>query len=195
MQAKRVFDRCMYTNLPTQVPRRKKKANSDMGTNKEQTVSSDDQNFSITFCYEFLDDSYTQKNNTDENDKAKNGLLAKYNWIRPKSSVKPAHSRLYNESVNGVWDSAHHLIQNSVPYTKSASELKANHPLMIMVENERAVRLNVWTGASSKSSYYYAPPNSEFVKTSLPQRAKKLYCECTKSPLQQLLCYCFTEGK
>ena len=129
----------MHTNLQTQVPRRKKKTGTDTDTNREQTVSSDDPNFSITFCYEFLDDSYTKKLGADEHDSAKIGLLSKYSWIRPHSSVKPIHNSLYSENSDEVWDSANHLIQNSVPYTKSNSELKTNHPLMIMVKNERAV--------------------------------------------------------
>ena len=129
----------MHTNLQTQVPRRKKKTHTDKDTNKEQTVSSDDPNFSITFCYEFLDDSYTKMLGDDENENPKTGLLSKYSWIRPKTSVKPIHSRLYND--NDIWDDSNHLIHNSVPYTKSNIELKTNHPLMIMVKNERAVKI------------------------------------------------------
>ena len=131
----------MHTNLQAQVPRRKKKTHTATGTDtdrdREETVSSDDPNFSITFCYEFLDDSYFKKlGNDDNNDNARIGLLSKYSWIRRKPSVKPSY-----QVHNDIGSDASH--NSTPPQTRSNTELKANHPLMIMVKHERAVKLTL----------------------------------------------------
>jgi hypothetical protein len=125
----------MTNNLKVQSVQKKNK--KEIGP--EATVTQDHQDFSITFNYEFLDDSYAKKVETESD--ASEGK--KYNIAMLRSaSVKPAPPKWGDESE--IWDENHRLLPEARMYTRSTDELKRNHPLMIMVQNGRAVsRLNI----------------------------------------------------
>eukprot|EP00094_Tigriopus_californicus_P006606 TCALIF_06362-PA protein Name:"Similar to trpa-1 Transient receptor potential cation channel subfamily A member 1 homolog (Caenorhabditis elegans)" AED:0.12 eAED:0.12 QI:8/0.6/0.31/0.93/1/1/16/267/1355 len=117
--AKRVFDRCMITNLQSE----------SQQVEKEQfaTVSGDDPRFTITFNYELLDDAYgLLEDNEDDlvSFKLDNGELA--HQIRESEWIN-----------NEIWDENHRLLPEAQPYSKSSTILKLNHPLMIMVKEKR----------------------------------------------------------
>ena len=122
----------MTTNLQVQSKQKKSKKETDKAT--ETTVTQDHQDFSITFNYEFLDDSYAKKADTESDDRE--GKKSNLPMFR-SASVKPVPPKWANESE--VWDENHRLLPNARLYRKSTAELKRNHPLMIMVQNGRAV--------------------------------------------------------
>jgi len=116
--AKKAFDRCLVTNLQSDT-RQLTKQTFD-------TVSSDNPRFAITLNYELLDDAYCLFEDDDEDD-GKSHVI---------SLDEPAGGEI-PWSEGDIWDDNSHLIPEAKPYSSSATVLKLNHPLMLMVKEKR----------------------------------------------------------
>ena len=121
--AKLVFDRCIETNLQTET--------KQVGLWKDECVTSDNEQFQIKFNFELLDDTYVmRRRKTGDEDTAATieeddeydyeGDLWQYNLGSEHMQVNP----------------------EAVTYTWSKTDLKRNHPLMIMVSDHRMVLPN-----------------------------------------------------
>ncbi len=134
---KMVFNKCMQTNLL-----KASKVKTVDEERKETAVSPDDPNFSITFNYELLEDSYVLFNEDSLSDSMSLSSLSTV------SSSETNASGFNGDGVSGVrpwfgseiWDeNSHQLNPEAQPYSTSATILKMNHPLMIMVKEQRSV--------------------------------------------------------
>ena len=123
--AKRVFDRCMITNLQSDEKQISKQVMS--------TVSSDDPNFTITLNYELLDDAYCLFKDTDDEDSA-NSVKIDLESV-DGGDIHNANQVPWYEGE--IWDENNHLLPEAKPYTDTSSVLKLNHPLMLMVKEQR----------------------------------------------------------
>ena len=96
------------------------------------SVSADDEKLEIEFNYELLDDSYTIFNKSG----GKSSSFFLDNVLSPDATEYPSydwHSMyLYDDTNEG-------LVPEAQPYHESSSLMKYNHPLMIMVKEERVV--------------------------------------------------------
>ena len=112
--AKLVFDRCIETNLQTET--------KQASMWKEDCVTADNEKFELIFNFELLDDTYVMRREGEdakiqENEDDYVGDLWQYD---PYGRVNP----------------------NAVTYTWSKTDLKRNHPLMIMVSDNMMVMQN-----------------------------------------------------
>ena len=124
--ARLVFDRCIETNLQTET--------KQVGLWKDECVTSDNEHFQIKFNFELLDDTYVMRRRRrktggedtaavtiEEDDEYDHeGDLWQYNLGSEHMQVNP----------------------DAVTYTWSKTDLKRNHPLMIMVSDHRMVLPN-----------------------------------------------------
>ena len=127
--AKQVFDQCMSTNLQTSAV-----VNNTGNTKQRTTVSGDDPQFRITFNYELLDDTYTL---CSSDESSLNSVISSSGSDQDKGTNPFNVSRWADGSI---WDENNHLLPDSEAYADSSSILKVNHPLMIMVKEQRVVR-------------------------------------------------------
>ena len=114
--AKLVFDNCIETNLQTET--------KQAGYWKDECVTSDNEKFQIKFNFELLDDTYVMERKKEDEDTA-------------------AVEQIYGEQ-DELWkydakSNRYRVNSEAVTYTWSKTDLKRNHPLMIMVEDNRMV--------------------------------------------------------
>ena len=109
-----VFDRCIKTNLQTKT--------KQCGYWKEDCVTSDNEKFRIDFDFELLDDTYVMR-------RKKTG--------GEDTAVTIDEDNDYDYEGN-LW-LFNHVNPEAVTYTWSKTDLKRNHPLMIMVSDNRMV--------------------------------------------------------
>eukprot|EP00095_Tigriopus_kingsejongensis_P005747 maker-scaffold28_size608977-snap-gene-2.12 protein:Tk05747 transcript:maker-scaffold28_size608977-snap-gene-2.12-mRNA-1 annotation:"transient receptor potential cation channel subfamily a member 1-like protein" len=121
--AKKVFDRCMLTNLQSDAQQVQKA--------EQVTVSGDDPTFSITFNYELLDDDYCI---LDEDDPKGDDVSLS---LKMDMDHLANHKHESEWISTDIWDDNHKLLPEAQPYSKSSTILKMNHPLMIMVKEQR----------------------------------------------------------
>ncbi len=128
--AKKAFDRCVETNLQSQ--------SSQLSKQTQNQVSADDPRFCITLNYELLDDLYCLFENDDDDDRS---------TVIDVEVDDDEDDNAYNSHGQVAWaegeifDDNYQLVPQARPYTKSKEVLKINHPLMIMAQQERAVRV------------------------------------------------------
>ncbi len=109
-----VFDRCIDTNLQTET--------KQAGYWKGECVTADNSDFKITFNYELLDDTYIlQQPDGGELDPAE--CTDGEEWWGPTD----------------LWNYSGKLHPKAVTYSSSKLALRRNHPLMIMIEEQRTV--------------------------------------------------------
>ena len=124
--AKQIFDKCLSTNLRTSTISGAE--NSTHGEAKRSTVNADDENFKISFNYELLDDSYVFMSSDDEktvdedDDSSLNNLVENDVWKK-----------------GSIWDENGKLLPKVQTYCEDSGIIKANHPLMIMVKEQKVV--------------------------------------------------------
>ena len=130
--AKKVFDRCMVTNLQSEGHQ----------AAKEQfvRVSTEDPKFAITFNYELLDDAYCIYDDSDDRSSMKTDDMSIMNFSDPGR---------VNWAETEIWDDNCNLLPEAKPYSQSSTILKLNHPLMIMVEEKQTVTLK-WKYCNGK---------------------------------------------
>ena len=113
--AKLVFDRCIKNNLQTET-----KQASRQGLWKEDCVTADNEKFELIFNFELLDDTYVQRKDGED-----------------------AKIQEHEDDYEGdLWQYDGRVNPEAVTYTRSKTDLKRNHPLMIMVNDNRMVMLN-----------------------------------------------------
>lgn len=95
-------------------------------------MSADDPRFQITFNFELLDDSYTIFKKSGEMDKS--FFLNIESLVNLKDNQKSLEWYKMD-----LYDDANHLTPEAEPYSSSSTLIKLNHPLMIMVKEERVV--------------------------------------------------------
>lgn len=126
--AKRAFDRCLLTNLQSD--------SKQLAKQKFATVSSDDPRFSITCNYELLDDTYCLFE--DDDDKS----VVRISMEGDDGGEEYDSQGQVDWAESEIWDDAHHLVPEAQPYCNSATVMKLNHPLMIMVKEQRTASLD-----------------------------------------------------
>ena len=112
--AKQVFDRCIETNLQTET--------KQASMWKEDCVTADNEKFELSFNFELLDDTYVMR--TEEGDE-----IVDY----PEDDLW---------QFDDEYDDFGRVSPKAVTYTSSKTDLKRNHPLMIMVSDNRMVMQN-----------------------------------------------------
>ena len=137
--AKKVFDRCIETNLQTETKQGSVSEDRDQGHWREQVgkkrdcVTADNENFKIVFNFELLDDTYVMARSSP-------GLLlgsgAEEGVVGKDESFDAGDDELWLENKK--------LNSKAVTYTPSKFNLKRNHPLMIMVNERRSVMGILW---------------------------------------------------
>ena len=95
---------------------------------QDRIISPEDVRFKIIFNYELLDDSYCIGAGGQSNDSF-------FLHLDTILGEKMAWSNM------GLYDDNHHLVPEAQPYTESSTARKLNHPLMIMVKEQRVVSL------------------------------------------------------
>ena len=113
--AKLVFDRCIETNLQTET--------KQSGLWKDECVTSDNEQFHIKFNFELLDDTYVMRRRKSVDEDA----------------IVEDEEHNYEEDL---WQYDMRVNPDAVTYTWSKTDLKRNHPLMIMVSDNRMVMQN-----------------------------------------------------
>lgn len=99
----------------------------------ETAGQADDHNYEINIIFEFLDDTYHCKKKKDA----------------PSSGTEVAENNARNKEDElkhpweNEWLTNSKLKADAFPYTTSSEDFKANHPLMLMVKEQRIVRLCV----------------------------------------------------
>ena len=102
----------------------------------DKIISPDDENFQIILNYELLDDSYAlfKSNTTNSTFFTNLENMAKIAGGNRKQETKDwCEAEIYDENYR--------LIPEAEPYSPSTTVIQLNHPLMIMVKEERVVSI------------------------------------------------------
>ena len=125
--ARLVFDRCINTNLQTET--------KQVGLWKDECVTSDNEQFQIRFNFELLDDTYVMRRKKTGNEDTA-GIIEEDDQYAYQSD-------LWQYDTVQQYESGHMRVNpEAVTYTWSKTDLKRNHPLMIMVSDHRMVMPN-----------------------------------------------------
>ena len=142
--AKMALDRCMSNNLISSLLNKKQKNKQGQGQQQQQATTRADgetagsRDFRITVDYTLLDDTFVMPKGEAESGDPEGGEK-RVLWLEDRQklqSKKESAEEMLEEkskSVKKTWK----LNQDAIAYTDSASDLKRNHPLMMMVNEQR----------------------------------------------------------
>ena len=140
--AKMALDRCMSNNLigsSANKKQKKQQGQQQQATPKAEGETAGSRDFKISVDYTLLDDAFVMPKEEEagcgDPEGGKNGVLWLEDPQKQQFKAESAEEKLEetSKSARKKWK----LHQDAIPYSDSASDLKRNHPLMMMVNEQR----------------------------------------------------------